>query len=417
MKKFLLSLGLLMVLALSATGAGQTTRIRRGATLPPVCDPAKGEIFFRTATDIGIHHCTSINTWTFLGTATGAPSDATYITQTSNATLSAEQALDGLASGIMRSDTAAGVITTLTTSADIAANISDIVGNAGVLWRGTLTSPAVGDVLSVIGISPTVLGNATLFMTIANEGVTGTTVNHFVKLTGAPSTAIISSSGDAGGMVGVCVANCGTTGDAEIQVTGIVQVDFDGSTTAGNYVENSNSVDGEGTDAGSSYPTTEQVLCRVTQTIGAAGLANCLLFPGENRDIGGGGGVGTLFVGNAGAATIPASLARFSKLSLDTLVSTEANVESQMPAACTMRNLRFTTADAQPASGNLVLAVRIGGSDSAVTITVAASAAAGDFSDLVNTASVSAGDRVSYHWTNNATDASAQIRGISVQCN
>ncbi len=62
------------------------------------------------------------------GGAGPAPSDATYITQTADPTLSAEQALDALVSGIMRVDTAAGVITSLTDSAGIAANISDESG-------------------------------------------------------------------------------------------------------------------------------------------------------------------------------------------------------------------------------------------------------------------------------------------------
>lgn len=63
----------------------------------------------------------------------GAPTSATYITQTADATLSAEQALDALATGILRVDTVAGVVTSLTTSADIFANISDETGGTGLL--------------------------------------------------------------------------------------------------------------------------------------------------------------------------------------------------------------------------------------------------------------------------------------------
>lgn len=47
------------------------------------------------------------------GSASGAPTDATYITQTANGTLSAEQALASLSSGIMRVATTTGVITSL----------------------------------------------------------------------------------------------------------------------------------------------------------------------------------------------------------------------------------------------------------------------------------------------------------------
>lgn len=70
------------------------------------------------------------------GGAGGAPTDATYITQTAHADLSAEQALASLSSGIMRVATTTGVITSLTTSADIAANISDETGS-GLLVFGT----------------------------------------------------------------------------------------------------------------------------------------------------------------------------------------------------------------------------------------------------------------------------------------
>jgi len=70
----------------------------------------------------------------------GAPTDATYITQTADATLSAEQALSALSSGIMRVATTTGVVTSLTDSAGIAANISDETGT-GLLLFGT--SPTI----------------------------------------------------------------------------------------------------------------------------------------------------------------------------------------------------------------------------------------------------------------------------------
>lgn len=82
---------------------------------------------------------------------TGAPTDATYITQTSNGTLSAEQALASLSSGIMRVATTTGVITSLTDSAGIAANISDETGS-GLLVFGT--SPTFTTSITVNGGDP-----------------------------------------------------------------------------------------------------------------------------------------------------------------------------------------------------------------------------------------------------------------------
>jgi hypothetical protein len=74
-------------------------------------------------------------TWT-LGVGGLAPNDATYITQIANGDLSAEQALSGLASGIMRVANTTGVITSLTDSAGIATNISDETGT-GILTFAT----------------------------------------------------------------------------------------------------------------------------------------------------------------------------------------------------------------------------------------------------------------------------------------
>lgn len=52
---------------------------------------------------------------------TGAPTDATYITQTANGSLSAEQALSSLATGIVKVTTGTGVLSTATANTDYAA--------------------------------------------------------------------------------------------------------------------------------------------------------------------------------------------------------------------------------------------------------------------------------------------------------
>lgn len=77
---------------------------------------------------------------TSLGGGSGAPTDATYITQTANGSLSAEQALSSLSSGIMRVATTTGVITSLTNSSGIAANISDETGTGLLTFN---TAPAL----------------------------------------------------------------------------------------------------------------------------------------------------------------------------------------------------------------------------------------------------------------------------------
>jgi len=84
----------------------------------------------------------------------GAPADATYITQTANGTLSAEQALSALSTGIMRVATTTGVVTALTDSAGIAANISDETGSAALVFADNpaLTgTPTFGDGATAAG--------------------------------------------------------------------------------------------------------------------------------------------------------------------------------------------------------------------------------------------------------------------------
>lgn len=66
-----------------------------------------------------------------------APSDATYITQTADGDLSAEQALSTLSSGIMRVETTTGTITALTDSDGIAANVSDETGTGFLVFSAT----------------------------------------------------------------------------------------------------------------------------------------------------------------------------------------------------------------------------------------------------------------------------------------
>lgn len=100
----------------------------------------------------------------------GAPATATFITQTDDAGLSAEQALSSLSSGIVRVETTTGILTSLTNSVGISNNISDETGS-GALVFGTspvLTTPNLGTPSSLV------LTNATgLPLTSGVTGVLG----------------------------------------------------------------------------------------------------------------------------------------------------------------------------------------------------------------------------------------------------
>ncbi len=107
-------------------------------------------------------------------------------------------------------------------------------------------------------------------MLIANAGVTGTTLNKFAKLTGAPSTAVISSNGDTENAIGIVTAGAGTTGMATITIMGQVSCVFDGATTANDYVTIA-ATGGGCHSAGATYPTGTTVYGKVFSTNGGAG--------------------------------------------------------------------------------------------------------------------------------------------------
>jgi hypothetical protein len=126
---------------------------------------------------------------------------------------------------------------------------------------------------------------------VANEAGTGTIQGKLVKLTGAPSTAIIAAITDTSGVVGICVNNCGTTSTATIQVWGQVNCAFDSATTAGHYIQIDTSTAGDCMDTGAATPPTSgQSIGRVLSTNGGAGSYSIDLFASEIQAGGGGGG-------------------------------------------------------------------------------------------------------------------------------
>jgi hypothetical protein len=162
----------------------------------------------------------------------------------------------------------------------------------------------------------------------ANEAGTGTTVNKLAKLTGAPSTAIITATTDTAGIIGIVVAGAGTTGNADIAFKGKALCVFDSATTAGHYVKNDASTAGDCEDAGATYPTSGQVIGVVTSTNGGAGSYEVDLTLGQPQ-AGGAGGGGSTTIGpyaslpatcTAGNAYIPTDSA------YDTLICGAGNV-------------------------------------------------------------------------------------------
>jgi hypothetical protein len=120
-----------------------------------------------------------------------APTDATYITQTANGTLSAEQALSSLSTGIMRVATTTGVLTSLTDSAGIAANISDETGS-GALVFGTSPDFTTGITIGSVAV-PTISSTSTLTnktIDLTSNTLTATSAQLITAITDESGTGV-----------------------------------------------------------------------------------------------------------------------------------------------------------------------------------------------------------------------------------
>lgn len=363
--KIFLIIFALLVLAFQTSPYAR--RIRPVVSTPASC--AENEIAYNM-TDHSLLICTNSG-YTVLATgASGsfAPSNATFITQTANGSLSNEQALSALATGILKNTTTTGVLSiaaagtdyenplTFTASDfDRAANTISIDytnGQAATsLLKGFLTSAdwstfnskesaltfdaplsravnaiscptcitditeviAVTDLTTYDGLSGTgttaigatftsltgndvltwngsnwinqaasggSLGTGNINMTVANDSGTGTTTGLLAKLTGAPSTVRNTQTTDTENAIGICTSGCGTTGSATIAIAGQVNCQFDGSTTAGNYVVISATSAGKCHDNGSSFPNDKAAYGRVlTTNVGAGTYSMTLMTP------------------------------------------------------------------------------------------------------------------------------------------
>jgi hypothetical protein len=158
--------------------------------------------------------------------ATGAPLDATYITQTANATLTSEQAIGALSSGIMRVATTTGIVSALTNSAGIAANVDDETGTNLLVFSDspTLVTPALGTPAS--GVATNLTGTAaglTAGNVTTNANLTGevTSVGNAAVLGSFTSSSLLTALSDETG-TGVAVFGTAPLFTTDIEVRGAV---------------------------------------------------------------------------------------------------------------------------------------------------------------------------------------------------
>lgn len=150
------------------------------------------------------------------------------------------------------------------------------------LTNKTLESPVLDN--PSIGLCP--MSSPGTFACIPNASPTGPTDDLLVKLINTPSQATISTTSDLAGLVGICVTNCGLAGSASIQQSGLGTCSFDGSTTAGDYVQASVTMAAHCHDAGAAFPVVNQVIGRVLSTNSGAGFYQLEIFPPETYGAG-----------------------------------------------------------------------------------------------------------------------------------
>lgn len=129
-----------------------------------------------------------------------------------------------------------------------------------------------------INANYTFVPNASIGSQIANSGSTGTTVHKIAKLN-ASAQAVIATTSDTSGLMGIVAFGAGTTGNATIVKVGQATCVFDGATTAGDYVIESVTVNGDCHDGGSSVPSSQSI-GRVLSTNGSAGTYNVFVSTG-----------------------------------------------------------------------------------------------------------------------------------------
>lgn len=189
-----------------------------------------------------------------------------------------------------------------------------------------------------------------------NDPTTGTEQWTLTKLTSAQNAVKMSTS-DTAGYIGVCYDACGKTGMARVAVLGQVPVRMDGTAAALDYVIVSTSIAGNGSDGGSTYPTsTTDVIGQLIQASGGAGY-----LPMVNLGAGKRGGSGSGASGATGVCQVTYSAGSPTVLTF-AATATSTNVCALGTAAPITSPITITEANAHigsvyiysPTPGNIV---------------------------------------------------------------
>jgi hypothetical protein len=178
-----------------------------------------------------------------------------------------------------------GVSTWQTTSAfNIASGVGTITFSSAFPYTaGGSENMLAGSVIFLRNFKDTA-DTWTHTITAANES-TGTLANHLVKYTPGANTVrgpqFRDSGSPTGGVIGVCISGCGTSGTATIADAGLMACSFDNAYTAGHWVTPTGYND-QCHDAGANFPNTIQPL-GIVQSSGSANTVANIWWNGLNR--------------------------------------------------------------------------------------------------------------------------------------
>lgn len=118
---------------------------------------------------------------------------------------------------------------------------------------------------------------------VANAAGLGTQLNQLVRYTVGAETVQALANSETGGAIGVCTANCGTTGTATIADAGKMPCVFDNAYTTGHFVTMT-AYDSRCHDAGANWINSGwQTVGVVVDNSGAAGTTGAIWWNGLNR--------------------------------------------------------------------------------------------------------------------------------------
>lgn len=242
-----------------------------------------------------------------------------------------------------------------------------------------------------VAASSSTLSDSTSYrVSLANASSTGTTVNKTVKLNSS-GQGVIMSAADTAGIFGIVESGAGTTGSAVVTLLGLTNCVSDNSTTTGHYAGLSQSVAGDCTDLGATFPTNGSAVIGTWKETGAA-ASRQLLFntPDVSSASAGGNGNGNgPGLRGSGTANLIPKFTNGNTLGNSSITDNGTTISSSeaLSIGAFTYNGKLNIADIHSNSSSFTVAHRIeicsGGSGN-YTATMPTSPSVGDMYSVVN---------------------------------